>query len=143
MRWLVALAVSVSPAWADDVAQAQACLETGQPCFPLLLDECLSGLDNSAVIPAQCWERERDAWQVVLDQAYSKVLLETFSAPKPVTQLIRSEQEAWALFRDLRCEVQSKSNPTTNGSLKAGCLAQMTYDRLGDVLALIGATWLP
>jgi len=141
MRALVAVLLLAGPAWADDVETVQTCIESRLSCFGDLADICAIADGDTGLIPPKCWVRERDAWQVVLDRAYAQVLLETFEAPKSVTQTIRAGQEAWMQHRDLHCRLETMSNPRTHGSVEAGCLARMTYQRVRDVSGLIGADW--
>ena len=144
MRVLVLAILMVGPAWADDVALVEDCVSYGannDDCFGKIADTCFKEGSESLAGGSKCWARELSAWQVALDRVYSKVLLETFTAPKSVTQRIREEQDIWSQYRDAKCAVQTMSNPRTWGHIETSCLARMTYDRVLTVSPRLGADW--
>ena len=144
MRSLLAFILVVSPAWAEYnkyAERAYACLEEDRFCMSVISNECRFQAEDFEASSEACWQRELEAWQIVLDRTYSKVLLETFSGPKSVTQALRAEQEMWTEYRSLRCSLQTFAKPQNFDGHDQSCFATMTSFRAFELFHRIGVDW--
>ena len=159
IRWLVLFLLFAPPAAAqqaalpEDVQVIRQCLagqsaHTADTCRRLVFQPCVDKPDGGTTLgPTASHLREQRAWDVLLNEAYARVIGHAASldrgAMRPefavYEETLRTAQRAWIALRDADCALEYAR--FGDGSMRhiahTACLSRMTADRTLFLLRLL------
>jgi uncharacterized protein YecT (DUF1311 family) len=102
-------AVSSTPESTSGAAEITSCLanrdannEPAETCIGVIAGPCLDGDASSTFAMAECFTKEADAWDEILNERYTQIL--SASAPA-VGRAVRDAQRSWVTTRQRSCSI--------------------------------------